>query len=86
MANQPPIGVLFNLDRMPGTELIELARRVESAGIESLWLAELFGREPFSAAGPLLQATTTLRVGTAIANVYARDAVAAAAAATASRA
>lgn len=74
------IGVLFNTDRMTGPEFVDYAKRLETAGIESVWLAELFGREPFAAAGNLLANTTTLRVGTAIANIYARDAVAAAAA------
>lgn len=74
------IGVLFNTDRMEGPEFVDYAQRLEAAGIGSVWLAELFGREPFAAAGALLARTKTLRVGTAIANVYARDAVAAAAA------
>ncbi len=74
------IGVLFNTDRMTGTELMDYAGRLEAIGVGSMWLAELFGREPFAAAGALLASTETLRVGTAIANIYARDAVAAAAA------
>jgi probable F420-dependent oxidoreductase len=76
----PAIGVLFNTDRMSGSAFIDYCKRLERAGIESMWLAELFGREPFAAAGAALANTETLRVGTAIANVYARDAVAAAAA------
>lgn len=74
------IGILFNTDRMVGPDFLDYARRVEAAGIESVWLAELFGREPFAASGALLGATSTLKVGTAIANVYVRDATAAAAA------
>ncbi len=74
------IGVLFNTDRMSGPAFIDYAKRIEQAGIGSMWLAELFGREPFAAAGAVLASTETLRVGTAIANIYARDAVAAAAA------
>lgn len=73
-------GVLFNTDRLDGAEFVAYAKRLEEIGIGSVWLAELFGREPFAAAGALLAATDKLRVGTAIANVYARDAVAAAAA------
>ena len=73
------IGVLFNTDRMSGSEFVDYAKRIELAGIDSLWLAELFGREPFAAAGALLASTDRLKVGTAIANIYARDAVAAAA-------
>ncbi|MDA3038945.1 MAG: LLM class flavin-dependent oxidoreductase [Actinomycetota bacterium] len=74
------IGILFNTDRMIGSDFLDYARRVEAAGIESVWLAELFGREPFAASGALLGVTTTLKVGTAIANTYVRDATAAAAA------
>ena len=74
------IGVLFNTDRMTGPDFIDYAKRLEAAGVGSVWLAELFGREPFAAAGALLANTSTIKVGTAIANIYARDAVAAAAA------
>ena len=76
----PDIGVLFNTDRLSGGELVDYVQRVEAAGIGSVWLAELFGREPFTAAATLLAHTDALRVGTAIANVYARDATATAAA------
>lgn len=65
---------------MSGSEFVDYAKRLEQAGIGSMWLAELFGREPFAAAGAVLANTESLRVGTAIANIYARDAVAAAAA------
>ena len=75
------LGVLFNTDRMAAPELVAYARRLEEAGVGSVWLAELFGREPFATAGVLLASTERLRVGTAIANVYARDATATAAAA-----
>lgn len=76
------IGVLFSTDRMSGADFVSYGQRVEQAGLHSVWLAELFGREPFAAAGVLLAQTKTLVVGTAIANIYARDAVAAAAAAS----
>ena len=74
------IGILFNTDRIVGSDFLDYGRRVEAAGIESVWLAELFGREPFAASGARLGATSTLKVGTAIANVSVRDATAAAAA------
>lgn len=77
----PEIGVLFNTDRLSSGDLIDYAKRIEAAGIGSVWLAELFGREPFTAAATLLAHTEVLAVGTAIANVYARDATATAAAA-----
>ena len=77
----PDIGVLFNTDRLSGRELIDHAQRIEAAGIGSVWLAELFGREPFTAAANLFAHTEALHVGTAIANIYAPDATATAAAA-----
>ena len=77
----PKLGVLFNTDRLSGPDLIDYAKRIEGAGIDSVWLAELFGREPVVAAATLLAHTDVLSVGTAIANIYARDATATAAAA-----
>lgn len=75
------LGVLFNTDRMGGPEFTQYVQRLEQANVGSVWLAELFGREPFVAAAHALANTSTLRVGTAIANIYARDATATAAAA-----
>lgn len=70
---------MFNTDRMSAGELGEFAQRVEAAGIDAMWVPELFGREPFAASGYLLANTDRLTVATGIANIYARDAVAAAA-------
>lgn len=79
MADQRRLGVMFNTDRMDGEALVAFARQVEATGIDTMWVPELFGREPFVASAHLLACTDTLRVATGIANVYARDAVAAAA-------
>ena len=76
---QASIGVMFNTDRMSGRALRDFAAEIETLGVSTLWLPELFGREPFSAAGYVLASTNELKVATGIANVYARDAVAAAA-------
>ena len=72
---------MFNSDRMSSGSLNLFALELESTGVDTLWLPELFGREPFATAGFLLAETEHLTVATGIANVYARDAVAAAAAA-----
>jgi len=74
-------GLLFNSDPIPGNQLADCARRAETLGFDSLWLPELFGREPFVTAGALLAATRNIQIGTAIANVYVRDAMATKAAA-----
>ena len=80
-SNNSTTGVMFNTDRMSSGSLKQFALELESTGVDTLWLPELFGREPFATAGFLLAETEHLTVATGIANVYARDAVAAAAAA-----
>ena len=75
------LGVLFNTDRMSAHEFIDYAQRADALGLESVWLPELFTRDPFAAAGVLLANTKTLTIGTGIANIYGRDATAMVAAA-----
>jgi len=71
-------GVLCGTDHLAAPELAELAQELERLGFDSLWLPELLGREPMATAGWVIAKTTRIGVGTGIANVYARDAVAAA--------
>jgi probable F420-dependent oxidoreductase len=51
------------------------AIELEALGFPTLWIPETVGRDPFVTAALLLGATSTLRVATGIANIYARDAV-----------
>ena len=67
-------GIMCTADFMSHDQLIEYAQRAESSGIGTIWIPELFGREPFVTCATVLGATSTVRVGTAIANVYPRDA------------
>jgi probable F420-dependent oxidoreductase len=71
-------GVMFATDRLDAAAYAAFGRRVEAIGLDTIWVPELFGREPFAAASFLLAATERVQVGTSIANIYARDAVAAA--------
>ncbi|MEM7020817.1 MAG: TIGR03620 family F420-dependent LLM class oxidoreductase [Pseudomonadota bacterium] len=71
--NASKTGVLFFTEAMSTPALIDYAKRMEEMDF-TLWLPELFGREPFSTAGFVLANTSTLQVATAIANVYVRDA------------
>lgn len=59
----------------------EMAAVVEACGYSTLWFPEAVGREAFTGAGVLLAGTSTLTVATGIASIYARDAMAANAAA-----
>jgi probable F420-dependent oxidoreductase len=63
------------------SELAVIATELDRQGWPSLWFAEAFGREALSTAAILLARSEHIRVGTGIASVYGRDAMAAAAAA-----
>ena len=67
-------GVMCAADFMAHDQLQAFARRAEASGLDQIWVPELLGRDPFITASVLLAATQTIRVGTAIANVYVRDA------------
>lgn len=56
------------------------AARVEALGYSALWIPEGFGRNPLVFAAWLLANTTSLTLATGIASIYARDAMATAAA------
>ena len=66
-------GIICNADQLNQSQLSEFAAQAEGAGLDNIWVPELFGRDPFITCSVLLAATHSLRVGTAIANVYARD-------------
>ncbi|WP_176599164.1 MULTISPECIES: LLM class flavin-dependent oxidoreductase [Sphingobium] len=57
--------------------LADVAKFVEKLGFESVWLLDSFSRDPFLAASFILANTQTLHVGTGIATVHSRDAMAA---------
>ena len=72
-----PIGVWWSTDGRPIGEVQEAAAELEELGYGSLWFGEGYGKEALTQAGALLAATRRMVVGTGIANVYARDALAA---------
>ena len=51
---------------------VEWARRAESLGYESIWIAETGGPDPFVLAGVIAQLTTAARIGLAVSPVYIR--------------
>lgn len=66
-------GLWSNLDGLPVDRVLALASRVEASGYGSLWVNESAGREPFGLFGRIAAATTRLRLGTGVAQIYARD-------------
>jgi probable F420-dependent oxidoreductase len=72
-----PVGLwTAGLDGLPVAGVADFAAEVERLGAGGLWYGEAYGRESFAQAWLCLDATATLVVGSSIASVYARDAVA----------
>lgn len=78
--NLGKLGVFYFMDGMDAPTVANFARRIEALGYATLWIPEAFGREVMSSAAWLLASTEKLNVASGIANVYARDAMATAAA------
>jgi probable F420-dependent oxidoreductase len=74
------LGVWAATDGLSAAAAAAFAKRVEDWGYGALWIPEAFGREVFSASAWLLANTSRLIVASGIANIYARDSFAAAAA------
>src|SRR3984893_10009174 len=70
-------GVWAGMDAFTAPEAAAFAKRVEAWGYGALWIPEAMGRNSFVHAAWLLANTTTLVIATGIANIYARDWVAA---------
>ena len=69
-----------HLDVQSAKQVREAVAELEELGWGSLWFWEVFGREALTNAGLLLSATRQMVVASGIANVWARDPVAMAAA------
>jgi probable F420-dependent oxidoreductase len=54
---------------------VELARRAETAGFESVFGVEFFNAHAFATLGAIAQATSRVRLGTGIANAFTRSPV-----------
>jgi len=70
----------FQLDLQPAARAQAAAAEIESLGYGAIWIPEALGREAFTSAALLLAGTRRIPVATGIANIWARDAMAMAAA------
>jgi probable F420-dependent oxidoreductase len=69
------LGAWYSTDKLGGPkEIAAFAANVERLGYGTLWYPESRGYESFSVAGFMLGATKTLKIGSSIASIYARDA------------
>jgi probable F420-dependent oxidoreductase len=67
------LGVWYPIDRLDGDGIRRFLAILEDLGYDALWYPESTGWESLSAGGFLLGHTTRLKIGSAIANIYARD-------------
>lgn len=67
------LGVWYSTDKLNGAQLADLARAVEKNGYTTLWYPESRGYESMSLAAYLLSKSSRLKIGSSIANIYARD-------------
>lgn len=70
----------FNLDLVPSGQAVEHVDELDELGFGAVWVPEAVGREAFTNAALLLRGGTDIAVATGIASIWARDAMAAAAA------
>jgi probable F420-dependent oxidoreductase len=68
------LGAWSHLDRLDVLALRDFARRAEELGFGTLWVPETVGRDPFVLLALVTEATSSMMLGTSIANIYARDA------------
>jgi probable F420-dependent oxidoreductase len=69
------LGTWYSADKLTDpTQLAAFAKTVERLGYDTLWYPESRGYESFTAASFFLSHTTTLKIGSSIASIYARDA------------
>ncbi|MFC5060639.1 LLM class F420-dependent oxidoreductase [Actinomycetospora atypica] len=71
------VGVWWTSDSWSIADSAAVARDLEGMGYGSLWYGEAYGKESLTQAGAFLNATERLVVGTGIANIHARDPIAA---------
>ena len=70
------LGVWYAPDKNAGAQPIAaFVKTVEKLGYDTLWHPESIGFESFTVAGYMLSQTTTLKIGSSIASIYARDAI-----------
>ena len=61
------------LDQVPSPQAAEFTAEAEELGYGAIWYPEAVSRDPFVKAALLLGGTSSIKVATGIANIYARD-------------
>jgi probable F420-dependent oxidoreductase len=70
------MGVWYAADKLEPAQWIDFVATVERLGYDTQWYSEATGYESMALGSFLLSNTSRLKLGSSIANIYARDAVA----------
>lgn len=75
----PKVGIILDQHayNLAPEALVTTVKRIEKLGYESVWLLDSFSRDPFITASFIMSRTDAILVGTGIATVHSRDAMAA---------
>lgn len=69
------LGIWYSADKLSGPQQVaDFVKTVERLGYDTLWYPESRGFESFTIAGFMLSQSKTLKIGSSIASIYARDA------------
>lgn len=69
------LGVWYSADKHASPDaMAAFVKTVQASGYDTLWYPESRGYESFTVAGFMLSQSTTLKIGSSIASIYARDA------------
>ncbi len=71
-----PFGVWGHLDTLAASDLRRYVSAVAGFGYGALWVPETVGREPFALLGAIASEAGSMWLGTSIASIWARDAMA----------
>lgn len=63
------------LDRHPASRVREVVAELDESGWPTLWIPETVSRDPFVAAALMLESSSTMKLATGIASIWARDAM-----------
>ena len=68
------IGAMIGADGTKSSidEVIQLGKDMEQAGLDHVWLANIFSYDAISTLGLIARETSTIRVGTAVTPTYPR--------------
>ena len=71
-----PVGAWGHLDSLSASQMRPYTRAVADLGYGAFWVPETVGREPFALLGALAEPAGDMWLGTCIASIWARDAMA----------